>query len=147
MIDEFVAARRSRWERLEALLGRARGRRGHRLAAAELEESAPTPLRRVQSVRHRGREGRHRVVAEVPAGGLGLAVDQERGHPDLPSVSRTIHGGIGVPVLPIVRHGSPRDLRRHGMGMRRGRPRERSGVPSLPLPAKSLPNPRLGRKG
>ncbi len=38
MIDEFVAARRDRWSRLEALLGRARKTDIHRLDAAELEE-------------------------------------------------------------------------------------------------------------
>ena len=38
MIDEFIEGRRPRWERLETLLRRARGRGGHRLQAAELEE-------------------------------------------------------------------------------------------------------------
>ncbi|HUG16989.1 MAG TPA: stage II sporulation protein M [Thermomicrobiales bacterium] len=38
VIDEFVAARRARWERLEALIGLARGRKGSRLSADELEQ-------------------------------------------------------------------------------------------------------------
>ncbi len=38
MIEEFVSSRRAGWERLDTLLGRARGRHGHRLSAAELEE-------------------------------------------------------------------------------------------------------------
>ena len=38
MIEQFIASRRAGWERLEALLGQARGRRGHRLSATELEE-------------------------------------------------------------------------------------------------------------
>jgi uncharacterized membrane protein SpoIIM required for sporulation len=38
MIDEFVAARRDRWERLEALIAQARGRQGARLSADELEQ-------------------------------------------------------------------------------------------------------------
>lgn len=38
MIDEFVAARRERWERLEALIAQARGRKGARLSADDLEQ-------------------------------------------------------------------------------------------------------------
>jgi uncharacterized membrane protein SpoIIM required for sporulation len=38
MIDEFVAARRERWERLETLVTQARGRKGSQLSAGELEQ-------------------------------------------------------------------------------------------------------------
>jgi uncharacterized membrane protein SpoIIM required for sporulation len=37
VIDDFVAARRERWERLEALIAQALGRKGSRLSADELE--------------------------------------------------------------------------------------------------------------
>lgn len=38
MIDQFVHTRRQRWQQLEGLLARGRGRQGARLSAAELED-------------------------------------------------------------------------------------------------------------
>jgi uncharacterized membrane protein SpoIIM required for sporulation len=38
MIDQFVMTRRPRWQQLESLISQARGRRGSRLSAAELED-------------------------------------------------------------------------------------------------------------
>ncbi|HEX5166825.1 MAG TPA: hypothetical protein VFV93_15575, partial [Thermomicrobiales bacterium] len=38
MIDQFVHNRRPRWQQLEGLLARGRGRQGARLSATELED-------------------------------------------------------------------------------------------------------------